>query len=133
MYRLQVVYSLLTEQTSNICITFIQCWSNVEDVGPTLYKCYTNVLCLLGVKCEKNISVNLYLLLQWNNYFNIKPIISLICKVDCALLCPRSHYPWWMNFADFSVNSQPIFKKFYTDYFLVTIYISQSCNRYFRS
>ena len=25
---------------------FIQCWTNVEDVGPTLYKCYTNVLCL---------------------------------------------------------------------------------------
>ena len=31
-------------QKQNICITFIQCWSNVEDVGPTLYKCYTNVL-----------------------------------------------------------------------------------------
>ena len=29
-------------------ITFIQCWTNVEDVGPTLYKCYTNVLSLLG-------------------------------------------------------------------------------------
>ena len=27
---------------------FVQCWTNVEDVGPTLYKCYTNVLCLLG-------------------------------------------------------------------------------------
>ena len=32
----------------NICITFVQCWTNVEDVGPTLYKFYTNVLCLLG-------------------------------------------------------------------------------------
>ena len=32
----------------HICITFIQCWPNVEDVGPTLYKCYTNVLCSLG-------------------------------------------------------------------------------------
>ena len=30
------------------CITFIQCRTNVEDVGPTLYKCYTNVLCSLG-------------------------------------------------------------------------------------
>ena len=29
------------------CITFVQCCTNVEDVGPTLYKCYTNVLCLL--------------------------------------------------------------------------------------
>ena len=27
---------------------FMQCWTNVENVGPTLYKCYTNVLCLLG-------------------------------------------------------------------------------------
>ena len=32
----------------NICITFIQRWTNVEDVGPTLYKCFTNVSCLLG-------------------------------------------------------------------------------------
>ena len=38
----------LTQQTQHICITFIQCWTNVEDFGPTLYKCYTNVLCLLG-------------------------------------------------------------------------------------
>ena len=27
---------------------FIQCWTSIEDVGPTLYKCYANVLCLLG-------------------------------------------------------------------------------------
>ena len=29
--------------------TFVQCWTNVEDVGQTLYKCCTNVLCLLGI------------------------------------------------------------------------------------
>ena len=33
--------------------TFVQCWTNVEDdveeVVPTLYKYYTNVLCLLGI------------------------------------------------------------------------------------
>ena len=28
-------------------ITFIQRRPNVFDVGPTLYKCYQNVLCLL--------------------------------------------------------------------------------------
>ena len=28
------------QQTRNICITFVQCWTNVEDVGPTLYKCF---------------------------------------------------------------------------------------------
>ena len=38
---------VLTKQTQNVCITFIQCWTNVENVGPTLYKCYANVLCLL--------------------------------------------------------------------------------------
>ena len=37
-----------SQQIQNICITFIRCRINVEDVGPTLYKCYTNVLCLLG-------------------------------------------------------------------------------------
>ena len=36
------------QQTQNICITFIQRRPNVFDVGPTLYKCYANVLCLLG-------------------------------------------------------------------------------------
>ena len=25
----------------------MQCWTNVENVGPTLYKCYSNFLCLL--------------------------------------------------------------------------------------
>ena len=36
------------QQTQNIYITFIQSRSKVFDVGLTLYKCYTNVLCLLG-------------------------------------------------------------------------------------
>ena len=38
----------VTQQTENICITFIQRRPNVFDVGRALYKCYTNVLCLLG-------------------------------------------------------------------------------------
>ena len=37
-----------SQQAQNICITFTQCWTNVEDVGPTLYKWHTNALCLLG-------------------------------------------------------------------------------------
>ena len=37
---------------------FIQCWTNVEDVGPTLHKCYTNVLCLLG---RRTFSQTLYI------------------------------------------------------------------------
>ena len=27
----------------------LQCWTNAQDFGPTLHKCYTNVLCLLGI------------------------------------------------------------------------------------
>ena len=39
---------VLPQQTQNICITFAQRRPNVFDIGPKLYKCYTNVLCLLG-------------------------------------------------------------------------------------
>ena len=38
---------------SDVCVpskhkTFVQSWTSVDEVGPTLHKCYTNVLCLLG-------------------------------------------------------------------------------------
>ena len=36
------------QQTQNFCITFMQRRPNVFDVGPTLYKCYTKLSCLLG-------------------------------------------------------------------------------------
>ena len=36
--------SCYSQQTQNICITFVERRRNVFDVGPTLYKCYTNVL-----------------------------------------------------------------------------------------
>ena len=36
------------QQTRNICIAFVQRRLKVFDVGTTLYKCFTNVLCLLG-------------------------------------------------------------------------------------
>ena len=56
-----------SQDTQNICITFIQCWSNVEDVGPALYKCYTNVLCLQGCSHDTltavHIIVSCYVLL----------------------------------------------------------------------
>ena len=41
---------------------FMQCWTNVENAGPTLYKCYTNVLCLLG--CRRTFSQTLYIYLM---------------------------------------------------------------------
>ena len=42
-----------TQQTQNIFITFIQRRPNVSDVGPTFYKCYKNVLCLLGMHSNR--------------------------------------------------------------------------------
>ena len=39
---------LPSQQTQNTCITFVQRRPNVFDVGPTLYKCYTSIICLLG-------------------------------------------------------------------------------------
>ena len=47
---------MTTQQTKNISIAFIQRWTNVEDVGPTLYKCYTNVV-LAGKYCN---GLNIY-------------------------------------------------------------------------
>ena len=38
---------MFTQQTQNICVTFIERRPNVFDVGPAFYKCYTNGLCLL--------------------------------------------------------------------------------------
>ena len=38
---------------TNICLTFVQRRPNVFDIGPTLYKCYTNVLCVLGREALK--------------------------------------------------------------------------------
>ena len=45
---LSIISTLPSNKTQNICIKFVQCWSNVEDVGPTLYRCYTIFLYLLG-------------------------------------------------------------------------------------
>ena len=41
-----------SQQTQNICITFVQRRPSVFDVVPTLYKYYTHDLCLiLGLRC----------------------------------------------------------------------------------
>ena len=51
MSQIRIEYSLVLPSPANtkLFITIVQCRTNVEDVGPTLYKCYANVLCLLGV------------------------------------------------------------------------------------
>ena len=42
--------------TQNICLTFIQYSTNVEDVRSTLYKCYTHFLCLQGIHLQHRLS-----------------------------------------------------------------------------
>ena len=44
-----VYFNIISQQTQNFCITFIQRRPNVFDVGPTLYKCYTNVFVFTGM------------------------------------------------------------------------------------
>ena len=60
-----------TKHLYNICITFVQCRPNVGDVGPTLYKCYTNGLCLLR---WHNKSTWIY------NAYNVGPASETLCR-----------------------------------------------------
>ena len=39
---------IIPSKHKSFALTFIQSWTNVEDFKPALYKCYDNVLCLLG-------------------------------------------------------------------------------------
>ena len=41
--RKKIFLRLFTQYTHNFCITFVQCLTSVEDAGPTVYKCYTNI------------------------------------------------------------------------------------------
>ena len=56
MINIHQKQNVSTQQTQTICTAIIQYWTNVEDVCPALYKCYTNVLCLLGSYTEGNIN-----------------------------------------------------------------------------
>ena len=54
MYNVGATSSTLVQHCTNViqmfyvyCVTFTRHRSNVFDVGPTLYKCYRNVFCLL--------------------------------------------------------------------------------------
>ena len=63
-YRYPVLY-IDNFPVQNICITVVQCWTNVEDVRPTLYKCYTNV-CVCWV-CNEHSPVTM-----WANFIFIR-------------------------------------------------------------
>ena len=52
---------------------FMQCWTNVENVWLTLYKCYTNVLCLLGCR---GLSLKHCTFIQC--WFNVGPALQML-------------------------------------------------------
>ena len=41
-------YAVCCTKARKLCLAFVQCWTNVEDVALTLCTWYTHVLCLLG-------------------------------------------------------------------------------------
>ena len=47
------------KQTQHIFITLIQRRPNIFDVGPILYKCYTNVLCLLWPRWRHHTNIHM--------------------------------------------------------------------------
>ena len=51
------------QQAQNICIICVRCRPNVFDVGPTLYKDYTTVLCVCWDNLLESASSHLNLLL----------------------------------------------------------------------
>ena len=67
------------QQTQNICITFIQRQPNVFDIGPTLYKCYSHVLCLLG--CWLNDELPLATLIQHFPKTFCSPGCNWLCRI----------------------------------------------------
>ena len=86
-------------QTQNICITFVQCSTNVKDVGRTLYKCYTNVLCLLGRYHPPPVDGMVDSMLFDNAYIgsNIPSTLKpTIYHVYCG---------WWKLYANYKYNT----------------------------
>ena len=86
-----------SQQTQNICMTFVQRWTNVEDVGPTFYKCYTNVLCLLGdhqvipANLRRWTSAGLMLGHRRRRGFNFKPAL-IQCFLSQLIQRATSNY-----------------------------------------
>ena len=83
---------MVTQQTQNICITFVQLWPNVSDVVPALYKCYrsTNVLCLLGRRCHHGNSL-VYVIRHRNFPFLIKKCSMLMVKPSAFDVAEQSY------------------------------------------
>ena len=79
----------VSQQTQNISMTFIQ---RRPNVGPTLYKCYTNVLCLLGYCCR-----DLFLLRR--------SAAGSVVFLHAVLLSP-CWWQWWQQIRDTVLTSR---------------------------
>ena len=69
--------------------TFVQCWANVEAVGLTLYKCYTNVLCLLGIAAGLellNTAGNVYKPTPTQCLLNVGPASPVLASIHSVLV-----------------------------------------------
>ena len=66
--------------------TFVQCWTNGEDVVPTLYKWYTKVLCLLGLAAAETRCIEAMLGQCWVDVADGEPTIAQhLVNVPCLL------------------------------------------------
>ena len=85
---------VFSQQTRNICMTFAQCWTNVEDVVPTLYKCYTNILCLLGCYIDfENVVPRSFL------YPTPRPLVSFLSasELSASTSFACNHLEFYVN------------------------------------
>ena len=77
---LSILFCSTTQHTQNNCITSLQCCT---IAGPTLYKCYTNVLCLLGGDCMQFFVV--FLATDFPMEVSM-PLMAVVCTAYTALV-----------------------------------------------
>ena len=87
-----------SQQTQNICISSVQRRPNVFDVGPTLYRWYTNILCLLWfiIPSTTNPAVRHF---------------TLYTAWRCGLRRSVSSVPWKLHYTGTSIHFLIVHKK----------------------
>ena len=81
-------------KTQNICKTFIQCWTNVENVGPSLYKCYTNILRLLGPSRPRYCNWSKWISKMYIDHYCGNPELVIQYVIISLSSCIASHDSW---------------------------------------
>ena len=89
------VWMICLPANINICIPFMQCWTNVDDVGPTFYKCYAIVLYLLGWRIWSHVIIAfvLYRLLArvcawtvvWLKQYSVAHCVACCYRKGCIV------------------------------------------------